>query len=83
MWWLGAYADGKLGPVNINFDFVYDTGNVKNRLSAQKVNYEGCATRLKIDFPWEAFNFGGRRRLRVRWRYPEVEQQWTSGSACC
>jgi hypothetical protein len=58
MWWLGAYADGKMGPVNINFDFVYDTGNVKNRISAEKVNYEGFATRLKIDFPWEAFNFG-------------------------
>jgi hypothetical protein len=58
MWWLGAYADGKLGPVNVNFDFVYDTGNVKNRISGEKVDYDGFATRLKIDFPFQAFNFG-------------------------
>ena len=31
MFWLGAYADGKLGPVNLNFDFVYDNGWVKNK----------------------------------------------------
>lgn len=24
MWWWGAYADGKAGPVNLNFDLVYD-----------------------------------------------------------
>ena len=23
-WWLGVYADGTVGPVNINFDFIYD-----------------------------------------------------------
>jgi hypothetical protein len=67
MWWLGAYADGKLGPVNINFDFVYDNGWVKtDSFSAaaiaagadDKVKYSGWASRLKVDFPWEAFNFG-------------------------
>ena len=58
MFWLGAYADGKLGPVNLNFDFVYDNGWVKNKGLDQKVNYAGWASRLKIDYPWEAFNFG-------------------------
>jgi hypothetical protein len=58
MYWLGAYADGKLGPVNLNFDFVYDNGWVKNQGLDQKVNYAGWATRLKVDYPWEAFNFG-------------------------
>jgi len=64
MYWLGAYADGKLGPVNINFDFVYDNGWVKssspnlNPLADDKVKYTGWASRLKVDFPWEAFNFG-------------------------
>ena len=30
-WYFGAYADGKMGPVNVNFDFVYDTGKIKSR----------------------------------------------------
>jgi len=64
MTWLGAYADGKLGPVNINFDFVYDIGWVKSKSTAldpaadSKVDYNGWASRLKVDYPWEAFNFG-------------------------
>jgi hypothetical protein len=58
MYWLGLYADGKMGPVNLNFDFVYDNGWVKKQIADQKVNYAGWASRLKIDYPWEAFNFG-------------------------
>jgi len=58
MYWLGAYADGKLGPVNLNFDIVYDNGWVKKSIADQKVNYSGWASRLKVDYPWEAFNFG-------------------------
>ena len=60
MWWFGVYADGKAGPVNINFDFIYDTGTVKERLTAgiPDVDYDGWLTYLKIDLPWEKFNFG-------------------------
>ena len=58
MYWLGLYADGKLGPVNLNFDFVYDNGWVKKEDAGIKVNYQGWASRLKVDYPWEAFNFG-------------------------
>ncbi len=58
MWWLGAFADGRVGPVNINFDFVYDTGKLKNKLQDQKVDFDGWVGRLKVDYPWEAFNFG-------------------------
>jgi len=70
MYWLGAYADGKAGPVNINFDFIYDWGKVEQhtQFSAGQppqisgpfsdVKYRGWATRAKIDFPWEKFNFG-------------------------
>ena len=73
MWWFGIYADGKAGPVNLNFDFVYDNGKVKQKniinsdgvdgstpwfYPIQDVKYEGWATRLKLDFPWEKFNFG-------------------------
>ena len=28
MSWWGLYVDGKVGPVYINTDFVYDTGKV-------------------------------------------------------
>lgn len=58
MYWLGLYADGKMGPVNLNFDFIYDNGWVKKQITDQKINYAGWASRLKIDYPWEAFNFG-------------------------
>jgi len=67
MSWWGLYADGKLGPVYINTDFVYDYGYVvahgdtaftNNRLSERKVDYRGWITRIAVDFPWEKFNFG-------------------------
>jgi hypothetical protein len=66
-WWLGAYLDGKMGPVNLNFDFVYDRGEVERRgapvivagvVADDEVDYRGFAARAKIDFPWEKFNFG-------------------------
>jgi hypothetical protein len=63
MWWLGLYADGRLGPVDLNFDFVLSTGEVElrsNTASAGKrdVDYSGWIGRLKVDYPWEKFNFG-------------------------
>ena len=67
MWWLGFNSDGKIGPVNYNFDFVYDFGNVRRRQNAtpaispfakRKVDYTGFATQLKVTFPWEKFAFG-------------------------
>jgi hypothetical protein len=58
-WWLGVYADGAVGPVNINFDFIYDGGKVKSNISdVERVKYSGWATRGVVDFPWEQFNFG-------------------------
>ncbi len=60
MWWFGAYADGKLGPVDFNFDFVYDYGKVEERNTPNipDVKYQGWATRLKVDYPWDKFNIG-------------------------
>ena len=61
MWWWGAYLDGKAGPVDLNFDFVYDYGSVEqgNGFSgARHVSYQGWATRAKVDYPWEKFSFG-------------------------
>jgi hypothetical protein len=62
-WWFGAYMDGKAGPVDLNFDFVYDTGKERQKaktfgLYAPSVTYSGWASRLRLDFPWEKFNFG-------------------------
>ena len=63
MWWVGAYADGRAGPVDINFDFVYDFGKVeRNRefvVFERSVAYRGWAARAKVDYPMEKFNFGG------------------------
>jgi len=63
MWWYGLYADGKMGPVNINLDGIMDRGKVEGRPSAgyfitPDVKYRGFAARAKVDFPWEKFNFG-------------------------
>ncbi|MBS3907277.1 MAG: hypothetical protein KGZ49_09605 [Syntrophaceae bacterium] len=60
-WWLGAYADGKAGPVNLNFDFVYSYGEVERRgayPARPDVKYRGWSSRLAVDYPWEKFNFG-------------------------
>ncbi len=58
MWWYGLYADGKAGPVDLNFDLILDNGKVESRSGLQSVDYAGWATRLKVDYPWEKFNFG-------------------------
>jgi hypothetical protein len=62
LWWLGLYADGKLGPVNLNFDFIYNRGKVEDQRDlatlAPDVKYRGWATMLQADYPYEKFNFG-------------------------
>jgi len=60
MLWLGLYAEGKAGPVDLNFDVVYDHGEVKKAFSTQvpDVTYEGWASRLTINHPWDRFNLG-------------------------
>ena len=61
MFWLGAYLDGRLGPVDINTDIVMDRGKVesiKYPVTKADVKYSGWATRARVDYPWEKFNFG-------------------------
>jgi len=67
MFWVGLNSDGKIGPIDYNFDAVMDTGKVKHRgnyavpLPAganSKVKYRGFAGQLKVTFPWEKFAFG-------------------------
>jgi hypothetical protein len=64
-WWWGAYADGKLGPLDFQGDFVYNKGEVDTRdnfgLPAgadRDVEYSGWVARAKINLPWELLNFG-------------------------
>jgi hypothetical protein len=61
VWYLGLYADGKVGPVDTNFDFIYDSGKIEDRIPpiARDTKLRGWTTRLKVDYPWEKFNFGG------------------------
>jgi len=60
-WWLGAYADGKAGPLDINLDFVYDGGKVESKLNpaVRDVKYRGWLGKVMVDYPIEQFNFGG------------------------
>jgi hypothetical protein len=62
LWWLGLYADGKAGPINLNFDLIFNRGAVEDHRDwvarAPDVKYRGWATMLKADYPWEKFNFG-------------------------
>ncbi len=61
-WWIGVYADGKAGPVNIQFDAAYDRGKVKPNGASpliDDVKYRGWAARAKVNFPFEKFDFGG------------------------
>ena len=64
MSWAGLYTDGKLGPVNLNFDFVYDWGEVRDRRDraatarAADVKFKGFGARLNVGYPWEKLLFG-------------------------
>jgi len=60
MYWFGAYADGKVGPLDMKADFAYDTGKVEpfgTQLTAEDVDYDGWAARLRLLYPWEMFEF--------------------------
>jgi hypothetical protein len=62
-WWFGAYADGKVGPFNVQSDLVLDRGKVEDRREvpggrARDVKYRGGLVRARVDYPWEKFNFG-------------------------
>jgi len=63
VWWAGLYLDGKLGPVNLNFDFCYDDGTIEDRRQAvaaraKDVDLSGWGAILNVGFPWEKFLFG-------------------------
>jgi len=61
-WWAGLYMDGKIGPLNLNFDFCYDDGKIKDRRQiaarAHDVDMSGWGAIVNVGFPWEKFLFG-------------------------
>ena len=58
--WYGLYTDGKLGPVNVNFDAIFDYGKVKpvSGSTSPNVKYQGWAIRAAVDYPIEKLNIG-------------------------
>ena len=61
MSWAGLYADGKLGPVNLGFDIIWDWGKNEGRgLNAKfpDVKFQGYGAKLNVSYPWEKFLFG-------------------------
>jgi hypothetical protein len=62
IYFLGAYLDGKLGPVNLTFDFVYDGGKIQDRrniaVRARDVDLSGWMVRADVMYPWEKFGIG-------------------------
>jgi len=79
MHWFGVWADGKLGPINLKTDFIYDWGNVHARDPVaeghHRVKLSGYALYANFDFPWEKFNFGG----TVMWTSPADADETTGG----
>jgi hypothetical protein len=61
-WWLGVYADAKAGPVDLNFDFGYDTGKVRRQHDTLAVvpnaKYNGWKGQLRITYPISKYAVG-------------------------
>jgi hypothetical protein len=61
MYWFGGYADGKVGPLDMKADFVYDYGKVEGfeqASTARDVDYRGWVARLNLAYPIEMFTIG-------------------------
>ena len=60
MWWVGAYVDGKIGPVKVSFDFVYDGGKFDSddTTVAPDVKFSGWMIRPVVSYTWNNFTFG-------------------------
>ncbi|MEO0279065.1 MAG: hypothetical protein ABIM21_07360 [candidate division WOR-3 bacterium] len=56
MWWLGAYALGKVGPVQVEADVVHNNGKL-NRTD-KDVKYSGWYLRGVLTYPFEKYSVG-------------------------
>lgn len=62
IWWAGAYAQGKLGPLDIRAEGVMDDGKVKPfgvQVGQPDVDYRGYLGLFKATYPWERFSITG------------------------
>ena len=57
LWWLGAYSDGKIGPVQYNFDFSYSGGGF-DYAAAPDVDIEGWLIRVAASYVWNKLTVG-------------------------
>jgi hypothetical protein len=58
VWWIGAYANGKLGPVGFILDFAYDNGEWDRPAPLMDVDYNGWGIRGAADVNLGMFNVG-------------------------
>ena len=76
MWWFGLYAEGKVGPIDLNFDVVYDYGEVRKEFGspAPNVDYRGWATRLTVNYPWDELQHRSHGHVCL-WRRSEEDER--------
>jgi hypothetical protein len=57
LWWLGAYSDGKIGPVQYNFDFSYSGGRI-DYAATPDVEYKGWLIRAVASYTQNRLTVG-------------------------
>lgn len=56
-WWLGAYSDGSIGPVQYNLDFSY-SGGTHDFDTAPDIDIEGWLVRVAASYVWNKLTVG-------------------------
>jgi hypothetical protein len=57
LWWIGAYVNGKVGPVKGALDFIYNGGGIDNRTLAD-VDVSSWLLRGELSFVWNKLEVG-------------------------
>ena len=57
LWWSGAYSDGKIGPVQYNFDFAYSGGRI-DYAAAPDVQFKGWLIRAVATYTQNRLTVG-------------------------
>lgn len=58
IWWIGAYANAKVGPVNVMLDFAYDQGEYDSNIPNGDIDFQGWGLRGVADATFGIFNVG-------------------------
>lgn len=56
-WWIGAYSDGKIGPVKYNLDFSY-SGGTQEYAATPDIDIEGWLIRVAAEYAWSKLTVG-------------------------